>query len=55
MYWPHIWWLIHAVKRGVDCNERYLYTALIIRCVDCSVAETKKFQSILFFYTFVMY
>jgi hypothetical protein len=22
MYWPHIWWLNHAVKRGVDCNER---------------------------------
>jgi hypothetical protein len=22
MYWPHIWWLNQAVKRGVDCNER---------------------------------
>jgi hypothetical protein len=21
MYWPHIWWLIQAAKRGVDCNE----------------------------------
>jgi hypothetical protein len=21
-YWPHIWWLNHAVKRGIDCNER---------------------------------
>jgi hypothetical protein len=21
MYWPQIWWLIHAVKGGVDCNE----------------------------------
>jgi hypothetical protein len=38
-YWPHIWWLNHAVKRGVVCNERGLYAALIIHCVDCSVAE----------------
>jgi hypothetical protein len=34
MYWPHIWWLIQAVYRGVDCNERWLYAALIICCVD---------------------
>jgi hypothetical protein len=35
MYWPHIWWLYQAVTRGVDCNERGLYAALIIHCVDC--------------------
>jgi hypothetical protein len=40
MYWPHIWWLSHAVKRGVDCNERWLFAALIIPCVDRSVAES---------------
>jgi hypothetical protein len=40
MYWPHIWWLIQAVKRGVDCMMRRLYAALIIHCVDCSVAES---------------
>jgi hypothetical protein len=40
MYWSHIWWVNHAVKRGVDCNERWLYTALIIHCVGCSVAES---------------
>jgi hypothetical protein len=40
MYWPHIWWLNKAVTRGVDCNERLLYAALIIHCVDCSVAES---------------
>jgi hypothetical protein len=22
MYWPHIWWLNQAVKRGIDCIER---------------------------------
>jgi hypothetical protein len=21
MYWPHIWWLSHAVEKGVECNE----------------------------------
>jgi hypothetical protein len=21
MYWPHIWWLNHAVKREVDCSK----------------------------------
>jgi hypothetical protein len=21
MYWPHLWWLIQAVERGVDCND----------------------------------
>jgi hypothetical protein len=40
MYWLHIWWLNQAVERGVDCNERWLYAALIIHCVDCSVAES---------------
>jgi hypothetical protein len=40
MYWPHIWWLNQTVTRGVDCNERCLYAALIIYCVDCSVAES---------------
>jgi hypothetical protein len=40
MYWPHIWWLNQAVKRGVNCNERFLYAALIIHCVDCSEAES---------------
>jgi hypothetical protein len=34
MHWPHNWWLNQAVKKGVDCNERSLYTALIIHCVD---------------------
>jgi hypothetical protein len=38
MYWPHIWWLNPAVERGVKCDERWLYAALIIFCVDCSVA-----------------
>jgi hypothetical protein len=38
MYWPRILWLNQAVKRGVDYNERWLYAALIIYCVDCSVA-----------------
>jgi hypothetical protein len=41
MYWPHIWWLNQAVTRVVDCNERWLYAALIIHCVDCSVAESQ--------------
>jgi hypothetical protein len=41
MYWPRIRWLNHAMKRGVDCNERCLYAALIIYCVDCSVAESR--------------
>jgi hypothetical protein len=39
MYWPHIWCLNQAVKRGVDYNEPWLYAALIIHCVDCSGAE----------------
>jgi hypothetical protein len=39
MYWPHIWWLIQAVKIGVDCKERYMYAALVIHCIDCSVAN----------------
>jgi hypothetical protein len=46
MYWPHIWWLNQAVTRGVDCNERCLYVALIIHCVDCSVAESKFYRII---------
>jgi hypothetical protein len=40
MFLPHIWWLIQAVKRGVDCNERCIYAELIIHCTDCSVAES---------------
>jgi hypothetical protein len=35
----HILWLIQAVKRGVDCNERWLYAALIIHCIAYSVTE----------------
>jgi hypothetical protein len=34
MYWPRIRWLIQAVKRGVDCNERCIYAALIIHWID---------------------
>jgi hypothetical protein len=30
MYGPHIWLLNQVVTRGVDCNERSLYAALII-------------------------
>jgi hypothetical protein len=30
MNWPHNWWLIQAVKRGVDSNEHCIYAALII-------------------------
>jgi hypothetical protein len=30
------------VQRGVDCNERCLYAALIIHCVDCGVAESRS-------------
>jgi hypothetical protein len=45
MYWSHIWWLIQTVERGVDCNERSLYAALIIHCVDCSVAESDSDKS----------
>jgi hypothetical protein len=26
--------------RGVDCNKRCIYTALMIHCVDCNVAES---------------
>jgi hypothetical protein len=22
MYWPHVWWLLQAVERGVDCMMR---------------------------------
>jgi hypothetical protein len=33
IYWPHIWWLIQVVKRGVDCNERLLYAAFIIHFI----------------------
>jgi hypothetical protein len=40
IYWPHIWWLNHAVKRGFDCDEHWLYAASIIHGVDCSVAES---------------
>jgi hypothetical protein len=42
MYWPHIWWLNQALKRCVDCKERWLHAALNIHCVDCSVAESKS-------------
>jgi hypothetical protein len=31
---PHVWCLICAVRRGVDCNEQCAYAALIIHCVD---------------------
>jgi hypothetical protein len=55
MYWPHIWWLNHAVKGGVDCNERWFYTALIIHRVDCSVAEShSNYPGAPSFYSYVM-
>jgi hypothetical protein len=41
MYWLHIWWLNHAVERGIDCNVRGLYALLIIHCVDCCAAESR--------------
>jgi hypothetical protein len=31
IYWPHIWWLIQAVQRVIDCNERCIYSVLIIQ------------------------
>jgi hypothetical protein len=39
MYWPHIWWLTQAVKRGVDCNERLLTIALIVAKQNLNICE----------------
>jgi hypothetical protein len=39
-------WLIQAVERAVDCNERCTYAALIIHCVDCIAAEYLTLHSL---------
>jgi hypothetical protein len=30
----------HVLSSHLDGNERYIYAALIIHCIDCSVAES---------------
>jgi hypothetical protein len=46
LYWPHILWLIQAVRRGVDCNERCINVALINQCIVGRVAESHYTLSI---------